>query len=278
MYVAEHLLTAGRKVWDVTRGEKVGSLVGHENRVSCLGVSNDGISLCTGSWDAFVSLSRPRITRIPLVQFTNSHVAQGLGLLGPFRVADTNAFWIPDLPRAAQDDHRLPFLVPNSACWCARVISSPACSGGSHGVLSSPDASVFNWTEPPNIRLQPALRKQTPLRPTAAFPYTFTFFNVTSLLGTIVPRRLLFVRVANVLHTYFFPASLPPCSHGRWGGCSTINDRYRITVGGLEFRLCGLARYGTAGWLERERRRGGNFALMFSGCLVWNLFFSFLFV
>jgi guanine nucleotide-binding protein G(I)/G(S)/G(T) subunit beta-1 len=33
--------------------------VGHENRVSCLGVSNDGISLCTGSWDAFVSfLSR----------------------------------------------------------------------------------------------------------------------------------------------------------------------------------------------------------------------------
>lgn len=43
------------RVWDVTRGEKVGSLVGHDNRVSCLGVSNDGISLCTGSWDSFVS-------------------------------------------------------------------------------------------------------------------------------------------------------------------------------------------------------------------------------
>lgn len=43
------------QVWDVTRGEKVGSLVGHENRVSCLGVSNDGISLCTGSWDSLVS-------------------------------------------------------------------------------------------------------------------------------------------------------------------------------------------------------------------------------
>lgn len=42
------------QVWDVTRGEKVGSLVGHENRVSCLGVSNDGISLCTGSWDSLV--------------------------------------------------------------------------------------------------------------------------------------------------------------------------------------------------------------------------------
>ena len=30
--------------------------MGHENRVSCLGVSNDGISLCTGSWDAFVRI------------------------------------------------------------------------------------------------------------------------------------------------------------------------------------------------------------------------------
>lgn len=37
------------------RGEKVGSLNGHINRVSCLGVSNDGISLCTGSWDSLVS-------------------------------------------------------------------------------------------------------------------------------------------------------------------------------------------------------------------------------
>lgn len=42
------------KVWDVLRGDKVGSLSGHENRVSCLGVSNDGISLCTGSWDSLV--------------------------------------------------------------------------------------------------------------------------------------------------------------------------------------------------------------------------------
>lgn len=43
-------------MWDVLRGDKVGSLSGHENRVSCLGVSNDGISLCTGSWDSLVSL------------------------------------------------------------------------------------------------------------------------------------------------------------------------------------------------------------------------------
>lgn len=43
------------QVWDTLRGDKVGSLNGHENRVSCLGVSNDGISLCTGSWDSLVS-------------------------------------------------------------------------------------------------------------------------------------------------------------------------------------------------------------------------------
>ena len=57
--VSGRLLFAGYddfecKVWDVLRGERVGSLNGHENRVSCLGVSNDGISLCTGSWDSLV--------------------------------------------------------------------------------------------------------------------------------------------------------------------------------------------------------------------------------
>ncbi|KAK9462378.1 WD40-repeat-containing domain protein [Lipomyces oligophaga] len=39
------------RVWDVLRGEKIGSLTNHESRISCLGVSNDGLSLCTGSWD-----------------------------------------------------------------------------------------------------------------------------------------------------------------------------------------------------------------------------------
>lgn len=42
------------KVWDVLRGERVGTLSGHDNRVSCLGVSNDAMSLCTGSWDSMV--------------------------------------------------------------------------------------------------------------------------------------------------------------------------------------------------------------------------------
>jgi len=39
-------------VWDVLKGERVGVLSGHENRVSCLGVSADGMALCTGSWDS----------------------------------------------------------------------------------------------------------------------------------------------------------------------------------------------------------------------------------
>jgi WD40 repeat protein len=43
------------QVWDVLRGDRVGTLAGHENRVSCLGVSNDAMSLCTGSWDSMVS-------------------------------------------------------------------------------------------------------------------------------------------------------------------------------------------------------------------------------
>jgi len=42
------------KVWDVLRGDRVGTLQGHDNRVSCLGVSNDAMSLCTGSWDSMV--------------------------------------------------------------------------------------------------------------------------------------------------------------------------------------------------------------------------------
>ena len=43
-------------VWDVLKGDRVGVLQGHDNRVSCLGVSNDGISLCTGSWDALLKV------------------------------------------------------------------------------------------------------------------------------------------------------------------------------------------------------------------------------
>jgi guanine nucleotide-binding protein G(I)/G(S)/G(T) subunit beta-1 len=45
-------------VWDTLKGERVGVLAGHENRVSCLGVSSDGMALCTGSWDSMLKVRR----------------------------------------------------------------------------------------------------------------------------------------------------------------------------------------------------------------------------
>ncbi|KAG1500109.1 hypothetical protein G6F52_012591 [Rhizopus delemar] len=43
-------------VWDTLKGERVGVLSGHDNRVSCLGVSKDGMALCTGSWDSLLKV------------------------------------------------------------------------------------------------------------------------------------------------------------------------------------------------------------------------------
>ncbi len=122
--------SAYQKVWDVTRGEKVGSLVGHENRVSCLGVSNDGISLCTGSWDAFVSPSPPIINLTPpphprsrgshpyprlrplhaLLTVTNNQTAQGVGLLIALPLQrPTPLRW---RYKSAQLDTRTPIVAP----------------------------------------------------------------------------------------------------------------------------------------------------------------------
>ena len=41
-------------VWDTLKGERVFTLQGHDNRVSCLGVSSDGMALCSGSWDSLL--------------------------------------------------------------------------------------------------------------------------------------------------------------------------------------------------------------------------------
>jgi len=38
-------------VWDTLKGKKLQDLNDHENRVSCLAVSPNGMALCTGSWD-----------------------------------------------------------------------------------------------------------------------------------------------------------------------------------------------------------------------------------
>jgi guanine nucleotide-binding protein G(I)/G(S)/G(T) subunit beta-1 len=41
-------------VWDTMRAERAGVLAGHDNRVSCLGVTENGMAVATGSWDSFL--------------------------------------------------------------------------------------------------------------------------------------------------------------------------------------------------------------------------------
>ena len=60
-------------VWDALRAERAGQcreccvglvltilssgvLAGHDNRVSCLGITEDGMAVCTGSWDSFLKI------------------------------------------------------------------------------------------------------------------------------------------------------------------------------------------------------------------------------
>jgi guanine nucleotide-binding protein G(I)/G(S)/G(T) subunit beta-1 len=42
--------------WNTVTGELEQQLSGHDNRVSCLGVSSDGEALCTGSWDTLLKI------------------------------------------------------------------------------------------------------------------------------------------------------------------------------------------------------------------------------
>ena len=42
--------------WDTLKGTHIGTLTGHDNRVSSIGVSSDGMALCTGSWDSFLKI------------------------------------------------------------------------------------------------------------------------------------------------------------------------------------------------------------------------------
>ena len=43
-------------VWDTLKGDRAGVLAGHDNRVSCLGVTEDGMAVSTGSWDSFLKI------------------------------------------------------------------------------------------------------------------------------------------------------------------------------------------------------------------------------
>ena len=42
--------------WDTLKEERVGVLPGHENRVSCIGVTEDGMAVATGSWDSLLKI------------------------------------------------------------------------------------------------------------------------------------------------------------------------------------------------------------------------------
>ncbi|KAG5876172.1 hypothetical protein JTB14_015727 [Gonioctena quinquepunctata] len=43
-------------VWDSMKTERAGILAGHDNRVSCLGVTENGMAVGTGSWDSFLRI------------------------------------------------------------------------------------------------------------------------------------------------------------------------------------------------------------------------------
>lgn len=66
-------------VWDTLKGERVGVLTGHENRVSCLGVSTDGMALCTGSWDSTLRVCFAMAMALPHIQITDPfHLGLGI--------------------------------------------------------------------------------------------------------------------------------------------------------------------------------------------------------
>jgi len=44
------------QVWNVATSRNLTTLVQHDHRVSCLGVSSDGKALCTGSWDTYLRI------------------------------------------------------------------------------------------------------------------------------------------------------------------------------------------------------------------------------
>ena len=47
-------------IWDSMRVERVGLIAAHDNRVSCVGVTDDGMAVCTGSWDGFLQIHYKR--------------------------------------------------------------------------------------------------------------------------------------------------------------------------------------------------------------------------
>ena len=46
-------------IWDSLHAERAGVLSGHDNRVSCLGVTEDGRTVGTGAWDTHIVIWSP---------------------------------------------------------------------------------------------------------------------------------------------------------------------------------------------------------------------------
>lgn len=93
-------------------------MVGHDNRVSCLGVSNDGMSLCTGSWDSLV-----RYTKILLIYELTSCVAQNLGHVNcPTTMFDMDEANTPILISNITSPPHPNLILP---LRCAIIISTP---------------------------------------------------------------------------------------------------------------------------------------------------------
>jgi len=49
-------MTVGLNYTGEVKQAAMGVLAGHDNRVSCLGVTEDGMAVCTGSWDSFLKI------------------------------------------------------------------------------------------------------------------------------------------------------------------------------------------------------------------------------
>lgn len=56
-------------VWDTLKGDLAGELKGHQQRVSCLGTSSDGMALCTGSWDTYLKVWKFSLFSVSLRQY-----------------------------------------------------------------------------------------------------------------------------------------------------------------------------------------------------------------
>lgn len=97
-------------VWDTLKGERVGVLTGHENRVSCLGVSSDGMALCTGSWDSTLKVSDKLQTSFSSISLIYSGPSSRSGLKDISSPAYTH------LPSPYSNSTTHP-IVPLSGSW-----------------------------------------------------------------------------------------------------------------------------------------------------------------